>query len=132
MPENLLVGPLIIAIIVWLWYLYKAFEYDRQSAEKIKQHQLQTQLLESQIDDPTTLIELVKHEARYNKLNHSKFKKLLIDSRDSVLRGAILGALSGGFVGSIETSISWALSGGILSGVTDYAGWTPALDDGDR
>lgn len=131
MPHNLLVGPLIVAIIVWIWYAYRAFEYDTKTAEKIKMHQLQSMVLAYNSTDPDVLIRLIKHQQNYTKLNHSKLKKLMIDSRDSVLRGAILGALSGGFMGSIETGLAWALSGGILSGVTDYARWSPALDDQD-
>jgi hypothetical protein len=124
-------GALIAVTILFLFFLGRSYRDDRRYLDQIAATDDNCVSCRSAIEhirDPetfqTAVRETIKYENRYGQLADSKVKRMLVSSRDNVVRAVIMGALDHNPMAMLQGAVTWSLAGGIVSGISDVMGWS--------
>lgn len=97
---------LVFLTLILVIFIYEAFVHDKHSIDKLPHCKTN------------------EERAKYKK---SKVKKMLIQLRDSVIRGFLVGIATGSVTGAFNNVLLWGLTGGVTSGIVDMFGWTDSF-----
>lgn len=115
-------------VVVFLFMLARAYYEDYKIEQRRKQEQRECQTCDKikKFDTSTSegfhaaVSATVRNEISHGALAKSRVHTLLTNTRDQVIRGAIMGAITGGASDILHNAVTWSLVGGIVSGVGDW------------
>lgn len=115
--------------VVFLLFLLRAYIVDThreamQASERITCSTcaaLEKQPLGTPEGVHAAVVETMRNEQAHGVFSESRVKRLLNNSRDQFVRGAIMGALTGNPIDIVSNAITWSLVSGIVSGFSDAA-----------
>lgn len=113
--------------VVFLLFLFRAYTVDTHretlQARDLVQCSTCSAIGNHPLDTPAgvhaAVVETMRNEQAHGVFSESKVKKMLNNSRDMMVRGAIMGALTGNPVEIVSNAITWCLVSGVVSGISD-------------
>lgn len=99
--------------LVRAWLLDRARDLDRANCA------LDIQNRDTNEGFHAAVVTTIKDESTHGTLSQSKVQHMLNVTRDQVIRGIIMGAITGGASDAIHSAVTWSLVGGVVSGFSD-------------
>jgi len=122
---------IVALVIVFVLFLIRAYFEDLKTEERRNRERVQcaTCAALGKLDTSTregfhsAVATTVRGEVDHGVLSKSKVHALLTNTRDQIIRGAIMGAMGGSAAEALHNAVTWSLVGGIVTGCSDMLKW---------